>query len=105
MKYKIPNQNNLYGTIFSVDSKKFLAEKLEAVGWNIRKSSWTDYEARIEWGELAIEGDKENTLISGVIDPTMFNDLEQLCCSLKIKYSLELYNDEGILIREQKSSE
>src|SRR5688572_2938793 len=103
MIYKIPDQNNLYGTISGIESKKALADMFGANGWAIRKSSWTDFEVRTDWAEITIESEDNNPLINGVIDPIMFDTLRQFLDSLSIGYSLELYNDQKTLIKEKKS--
>jgi len=103
MTYKIPNQNNLYGTIFDIESKRILADMFGANGWSVRKSTWTDFEIRTEWSQIVIENEDQNPLINGVIDPTMFDSFCLLLDSLKIKYSIELYDNQGRLIKEEKS--
>jgi hypothetical protein len=103
MTYKIPNQSNLYGTIFSVESKKTLAYMFGANGWRVRKSTWIDYEVHTDWGEIVIEDEEANPLIHGLIDPVMFDNFRQLLDSSNLKYSLELYDDEGNLIKEEKT--
>jgi hypothetical protein len=99
--YKIPNQNNLYGTIFDIESKKMLADKFVANGWSIRKSTWTDFEVGSDWSEIVIENEDQNPLINGAIDPTMFDNFQLFLDPLKIKYSLELYDEQGTLIRKE----
>jgi hypothetical protein len=103
MTYRIPNQNNLYGTIFDIESKKILADMFEANGWSIRKSTWTDFEIRTDWGEIVIENEDQNPFINGAIDPTMFDNFRLLLDFLKIKYSIEFYDDQGTLIKEGKN--
>jgi len=101
--YKIPDQNNLYGTISNVESKKALADMFGACGWRVRKSTWTDFEVGTDWSEITIESEEHNPLINGVIDPAMFDDFRHLLNSFGVRYSLELYNDEKTLIKEEKS--
>lgn len=101
--YKIPNQNNLYGTILNVKSKKILADMFAARGWRVRKSTWTDFEVRTNWSELTIENEDHIPLINGVIDPTMFDDLRQLLNSFGVGYSIELYDNERTLIKKETS--
>jgi hypothetical protein len=103
MIYKIPNQSNLCGTIFSVESKKALADIFGANGWHIRKSTWTDYEVRTDWSEIIIEDEEHSPLIHGAIDPTMFDNFRQFLDSCRVKYSLELYDDKGTLVKEEKT--
>jgi hypothetical protein len=103
MTYKIPDQNNLYGTISGIESKKALADIFEANGWTIRKSTWTDFEVSTVWAEITIEGEDKTTLINGVIDPKMFDDFRQFLDSLRIGYSIELYDDKKILLKEMRS--
>jgi hypothetical protein len=62
-----------------------------------------DFEARTHLGEIMIENEDHNPLINGAIDPAMFDSFRQFLDSLSIKYSLELYDDQGTLIKEEKS--
>lgn len=101
MSTKIPNQNNLYGTIFVADSQKMVADFFVANGWNVRKSTWTDYEAKNSWAELTIESDGKNPLVNGAIDPAMFDDLKQCLDLMNAGYSLELYDNDGVLLRRE----
>jgi hypothetical protein len=104
MSHKIPGYNNLYGTIFNVKSKKALADMFESKGWSVRNSSWTDFEVRTDWGELTIESEDKNPLINGTIDPMMFDQLKQILNSFNVVYSLELYDEQKNLIKEEKSN-
>ncbi len=105
MLYKISDQNNLYGTIYAVESKRSLSELFVASGWSSRKSAWTDFEIKSEWAEITIENEDNTPLINGAIDPAMFDNFRFLLESHKIKYSLELYDEQGNLLRKESSKD
>jgi hypothetical protein len=105
MFYKTPSQNNLYGTIYTVESKRILSELFVVSGWSCRKSTWTDFEVKSDWAEIIIENEDKSPLVNGAIDPAMFDNFRFLLEFHKIKYSLELYDEQGDLIRKESNNE
>jgi len=103
MDYKIPDKNNLYGIISNIESKRALADMFGASGWRVGKANWTDFEVMIDWGEIIIESDEYDLLINGVVDPEMFDEFRKLLDSFGVKYVLELYDENGNLIKEVKT--
>ncbi len=102
-KYQMPNSNNLYGSFDGGKSKYEIALFFYNNGWNIRKSSFYDFEIENEWAEFEINGENNKPLLKGMIDINYFNHLIEELNLLEIKYSLELYNDKQELIKEIKT--
>ena len=90
--------SNLYGLIFGKITKQSVAQKFKENGWEIRKSGFNEYEIKSEWSELNLEGENE-ILINGDIDFENFDKLEKLFSKLDLKYSLEIYDNQGELIK------
>jgi hypothetical protein len=99
----LPELTNVYGIIYSNLTKEEIAKKFEMLGWEIQKASWFDWMITNEFTELIIDGDKE-ILIHGPVAPNYFNTLTQKMKELGLRFSLELYNEDKVLITEVKTN-
>ncbi|WP_089686417.1 hypothetical protein [Catalinimonas alkaloidigena] len=97
--FRVPDDDNLYGIIYTIDSPLEIANHFDKQGWSIRKSSWTDYEVKAEWAELEIVRNHEAALISGAIDGQKFDDLKVTLMTFEYQFSIELYDQENKLIK------
>lgn len=78
-----------------------VAKLYAAVGWEIRKWSWTGYELRCEWAELYLDGEGEILMHGPIADPLA--RAEELFAPLRrsgIVYWGEFYGPDGELLSE-----
>ena len=97
----IPIGTNVYGVIYSSNSKEEIVKKFGAHCWQISKASWFDWEKTNDFSELIIDGDNE-ILIHGPVSPDHFNSLTEKMKEMKLSFSLELYDDNQNLVIEIK---
>ena len=102
-KYNIPENNNLYGKILNNDSKYNIAILFHKNGWNVRKSSFIDFEINNTFCEFELNGHDKEPLFSGIIDIDYFDHLIEIFDLINLKYSLELYNKQEKLIKKIKN--
>ncbi len=86
-------ENNFYAT-FSDIGKTKLKELFEQNDWQIRKSSWIDFELRNSWSELILEGSETELLLHGrvLFDKNKLILLDKLFNSLNGRYTYEFYD-------------
>ncbi|MEU3508337.1 hypothetical protein ABZ733_10465 [Streptomyces longwoodensis] len=90
--------NNVCGTLHGCRNVAPVAERFVRAGWRSRSSSWEGYEAGTSWCEVELDPmDGVYALLDGVIDPSRLNDL---LYRFGKTYTLELYDEEGALVRE-----
>ncbi|MCO4697998.1 hypothetical protein LRR80_04067 [Streptomyces sp. RO-S4] len=77
-----------------------MAERLGCLGWRSRSSSWHGYEVGTDWCEFELEPDDQDVLLNGVVAPHRFDDLTALLTRFGVTYTLELYDENGNLVRE-----
>ena len=94
--------NNVYGSLRGAPAVRELAEAMAAAGWRARSSSWTQFEVEREWVRLELtERAPGDVLVGGVLDPSRLDDLGAALAGLGLRYSLELWDEEGSeLVRE-----
>ena len=95
----LPDLSNVYGVIYSPLSKEEIAKSFGKVGWNVRKADWINWEITNDFSELIIEGDKE-ILIHGPVSVDSFEIFVAKMKEIKLKFSLELYDEQENLISE-----
>lgn len=78
-----------------------IAERFVQAGWRSNSSSWYGYEVGTSWCELELDPtDGPDVLLNGVAAPHRFEDLAALLNRFGLTYTLELYDENGTLIRE-----
>ncbi|WP_435232579.1 hypothetical protein [Streptomyces althioticus] len=67
-------------------------------------SSWHGYEVRTTWCEVELEpAEVPDVLLNGVVDPSRFDDLATVLTRCGAgTYRLELYDEDGGLLREMR---
>ncbi|MEU8762860.1 hypothetical protein [Streptomyces sp. NPDC048659] len=95
--------NNVCGVLTGVSNVSSVAERFVAAGWNSRSSSWEGYEIETGWCRVEIDPTGGDTLLNGVVDPRRFEDLAVLLTRCGTRFVLELYGDDGELLREIKT--
>ncbi|GAA0618074.1 hypothetical protein [Streptomyces crystallinus] len=98
------SENNLSGELPDSPDTQRLAERFVRAGWRSRSSSWEGYELETSWCRIdANPIDATATLLNGVINPDRLDDLAALLTQSNLRFTLELYNDAGNLLREINS--
>ncbi|GAB1333423.1 hypothetical protein ACE1SV_00130 [Streptomyces sp. E-15] len=93
--------NNVCGGLAGGPSASLVAERFIGAGWSSRSgSSWESYEVETSWCRIEVDPTNGDTLLNGVVDPQRFEDLAALLTRFGLRFSLELYDDDGELLRE-----
>ncbi|MFF1412902.1 hypothetical protein ACFVX6_24540 [Streptomyces sp. NPDC058289] len=93
--------NNVYGVLRGRFSTSAVAERFVLAGWKSRPASWDAYEVETSWCRVDLAPvDGSDTLLNGVADPDKFDALAMLLSRFGLSFDLELYDDEGGLLRE-----
>jgi hypothetical protein len=98
----VPDGNNVYGFLPDGGTPEAAARRFAAAGWEIRKSSWTEYEVATGWCELELF-DHDGLTFAGAVRPDRVDDLAAVLRDLGFAFTLELYDDHGVLLREVTS--
>jgi len=103
---EIPNSSNFHSSLYTLLSREQVAELYHRHGWQIRKCSWTDYEARCPFAEVVIESEDPILMHGSVADITA--NLAKILAPLgvaEIRCSWECYDENGELILQHQSSD
>ncbi|MFD8014807.1 hypothetical protein [Streptomyces sp. NPDC058955] len=93
--------NNVCGGLAGAPSASWVAERFIGAGWSSQSgSSWESYEVETSWCRIEVDPTDGDTLLNGVVDPHRFEELAALLTRLGLSFSLELYDDDGRLLRE-----
>ncbi|MET9465476.1 hypothetical protein ABZY44_11790 [Streptomyces sp. NPDC006544] len=92
--------NNVCGGLTGAPSASLVVERFIGAGWSSRSASWKSYEVETGWCRLEVDPTEGDTLLNGVVDPQRFEDLATLLTRFGLPFSLELYDDDGELLRE-----
>nr|WP_177232778.1 hypothetical protein [Streptomyces sp. Ag109_O5-10] len=93
--------NNVCGGLAGAPGASWVAERFIGAGWSSRSgSSWESYEVETSWCRIEVDPTDGNTLLNGVVDPQRFEDLAALLTRFGLRFGLELYDDDGKLLRE-----
>ncbi|MFI1067080.1 hypothetical protein ACH4TC_35000 [Streptomyces spororaveus] len=95
--------NNVCGGLTEAPSASLVAQQFVGAGWSSRPASWESYEVETSWCRVEIEATDRCTLLNGVVDPDRFVDLAALLTRFGLRFSIELYDDDGELLREIKA--
>ncbi|HYW09908.1 MAG TPA: hypothetical protein VE913_23285 [Longimicrobium sp.] len=63
----IPEAPNFYSMLRTTLSREQVAGLYGALGWKVRRCSWTDFEVRSPWAELVIAAESP-ILLHGAVD-------------------------------------
>ncbi|MFE2325432.1 hypothetical protein ACFXD5_16190 [Streptomyces sp. NPDC059385] len=91
--------NNVCGGLADAPSASLVADRFIGAGWSSRPVSWESYEVETGWCRIEVDPTEGDTLLNGVVDPQRFDDLAALLTRFGLRFSLELYDDEGELLR------
>ncbi|MEV7700961.1 hypothetical protein AB0O62_31105 [Streptomyces sp. NPDC086779] len=92
--------NNVCGGLAGAPSASWVAERFIGAGWSSRSASWESYEVETSWCRIEVDPTDGDTLLNGVVDPRRFEDLAAQLTRFGLQFSLELYDDDGELLRE-----
>lgn len=92
--------NNVCGGLSGAPSASLVAERFIGAGWSSISASWESYEVETSWCRIEVDPTEGDTLLNGVVDPQRFEDLAALLTRFGLRFRLELYDDEGGLLRE-----
>ncbi|MFH9611088.1 hypothetical protein [Streptomyces sp. NPDC017448] len=93
--------NNVCGALTEAPGASLVAERFIGAGWRSRSgSSWESYEVETGWCRIEVDPTDGDTLLNGVVDPHRFEELAALLTRFGLQFSLELYDDDGELLRE-----
>ena len=95
----LPESSNFFCSIDSPISKMTIVDYFVSQGWQVRKTTWEDFELRCAWAILVLESD-DPVLLHGLLMADKFNELLILLNQLNIAYHAELYDEEGELIAQ-----
>ncbi|MGW1066478.1 hypothetical protein ACWD4F_18435 [Streptomyces aureus] len=96
--------NNVCGVLLGCRDAPAVAQHFVRAGWSSRSSSWHSYEVETDWCQLEVVPIEDpNVLLNGVVDPQRFDELDSELRRLGLRYSLELYEGDGTLIRESQA--
>jgi hypothetical protein len=102
----IPDSSNFFCTVHTPKSREDVAGLFAALGWQIRKCSWRDYEVVCAWAELVIESESPILIHGSVAE--ILDRVEELVAPLRralIGFAAECYgpDPERRLLLELKS--
>ncbi|WP_326624085.1 MULTISPECIES: hypothetical protein [unclassified Streptomyces] len=92
--------NNVCGVLQGSPRASMVAERFVEAGWRSRLASWESYEVGTSWCQIEVDPAEGDTLLNGVVDPRRFDDLAVLLTRFGLRFGLELYADDGELLRE-----
>jgi hypothetical protein len=97
----VPNTASFYSSLNTDLSPEQVAGLYGALGWKVRKCSWTDFEIFGLWCELVIEA-KSPILMHGAVADVLAH-VEELVAPLRkagVPFSAQCYGPDGELLRE-----
>ncbi|WP_185899160.1 hypothetical protein [Streptomyces sp. WAC07061] len=93
--------NNVCGGLAGASSASLVAELFIGAGWRSTSgSSWESHELETTWCRIEVDPTDGDTLLNGVVDPRRFEDLAVLLNRFGLRFGLELYGDDGELLRK-----
>jgi hypothetical protein len=98
---ELPDTTNFYSSLHTSLSRKQVAALYEALGWQVDKCSWTDYEVFGPWCELIIESEFPILMHGPVADVVAHAD--ELVAPLRVagvSFIAECYGPDGKLLRQ-----
>ncbi|MET9361309.1 hypothetical protein ABZX93_10380 [Streptomyces sp. NPDC006632] len=96
--------NNICGVLRGCRDASAVAQHFARAGWSSRSSSWHSYEVETSWCQLEVDPIEDpSVLLNGVVDPQRFDELDGVLRRFGLRYSLELYEGDGTLVREAQA--
>ncbi|WP_405634396.1 hypothetical protein OHB53_09460 [Streptomyces sp. NBC_00056] len=93
--------NNFCGVVQGCRDAAPVAAAFVRAGWSSCSASWHGYEVETSWGQIELDPIEERkVLLNGVIDPQRLDDLAGLLSRFGLRFTLELCDDAGALLRE-----
>lgn len=74
--------SDFFSTLDTTLTRKQIARLYEAIGWQVRKCAWKDYEIVNDWAELVIEGEKPILMHGWAFD--LIARVEELVTPLRV---------------------
>lgn len=96
----VDRDNNLYGKLAGGLPLTDVLARLAAAGWTARWPGGDKFTAEQEWVEVTVFADAGGVLLHGVVDPGRLDDLSEGLAWSGLSVALELYDDEGQLVRQ-----
>jgi hypothetical protein len=95
----LPESSNFFCSIDLPISKMTIVDYFASQGWQVRKTTWEDFELGCLWAELVLESHAP-ILLHGLLIADKFDGLLRLLNELNIAYRSELYDEQGELITQ-----
>ena len=103
----IPDTSNLFGELDTTGPPDRVANLYGYRGWQVRKSSWTEFEVTCEFAELVIHQSSshpDRMLIHGAVADVIANlpAITNPLADAGVRYTLECYDENWRLIHETR---
>jgi len=97
----IPAGSNFFTSLFTTLSRRKVADLFTAIGFDVRKSGWYDFELFTPWAELVIEAEAP-ILMHGSVSDVLIHAETLLDClrGAEVSFDAECYDPDGVLLRE-----
>lgn len=93
----LPDTPNFYSALHTTLPRQRVAGLYQALGWHVRKCSWTDFEVVGPWCELVVEAESPVLMHGSVAD--ILDHAEELVAPLRaagITFTAECYGPEPV---------
>jgi hypothetical protein len=91
----MPDSSNFFSALDTTMSREQVAGLYGALGWQVRKCSWVDYEVTCDWAQLVIEAESPILMHGPVAD--LMARAEELVAPLRaagVAFTAECYGPE-----------
>jgi hypothetical protein len=89
---EMPDSSNFFILLHTPLSREKVAGLYEALGWQVRKCSWVDYEVISDWAELVIEAEGPILMHGSVADlPSRAEELVAPLRAAGVSFTAECY--------------
>jgi hypothetical protein len=97
----IPAGSNFFSSLFTTLSRRKVADLFAAIGFDVRKSGWYDFELFSPWAELVIEAEAP-ILMHGSVSDVLIHAETLLDClrGAEVSFDAECYDPDGVRLRE-----
>jgi hypothetical protein len=76
-----------------------VAATFARAGWSLRKSAWDEYEVAQSWAELRVFAGHGWSLLAGAVLPDRIDELAGVLRELGLHCTVEVYDQQGDLVR------
>jgi len=92
---EVPDTSNFFSSLHTSLSREQVAQLYGALGWEVRKCSWVDYEVITDWAELVIEAERPILMHGPVADlPARAEELVAPLRAAGVSFTAECYGPE-----------